>query len=226
VSGLTFSMLNSQNPSTNIGGSIHYVSGPTFSMLNSQNPSTNIGGPIHYVSGLTFSMLNSQNPSTNITGSIHYVSGLTFSILNEISPAPTTLSQKFVNGLVFSVANGSGNPLPGLSSGLFARGTIAARTARPWLFLEGSLGLLDSDGDGIPDVDELRIGTNPFDRDTDHDGYPDGLEIALGSDPLDPNSIPNLNRPGSAISPAVLIRTYIFQALKTAPAKTAEPRRP
>ena len=60
------------------------------------------------------------------------------------------------------------------------------------------LHLLDTDGDGIPDEDEIRLGTNPFDPDTDHDGYPDGLEIALGSDPLDLKASLILTGPASA----------------------------
>jgi subtilase family protein len=37
--------------------------------------------------------------------------------------------------------------------------------------------LPDSDGDGLADVDETAMGTNPFDRDTDHDGLDDGTEV-------------------------------------------------
>ena len=36
---------------------------------------------------------------------------------------------------------------------------------------------LDSDGDGLIDVDELRIGTNPQNADTDGDGLSDGREV-------------------------------------------------
>ncbi|MFT5463070.1 MAG: hypothetical protein ACI8QS_001956, partial [Planctomycetota bacterium] len=54
----------------------------------------------------------------------------------------------------------------------------------------------DSDGDGIGDALELRVGTNPFNQgdpvpnlqlDLDGDGAPDYLELTLGSDPLDVN---------------------------------------
>ncbi|MEI8258775.1 MAG: hypothetical protein WCJ30_24155, partial [Deltaproteobacteria bacterium] len=35
---------------------------------------------------------------------------------------------------------------------------------------------VDSDGDGIPNDEECRIGSDPFNRDTDGDGIPDGVE--------------------------------------------------
>lgn len=43
---------------------------------------------------------------------------------------------------------------------------------------------LDTDGEGIPDVQELRIGTDPRKADTDNDGYTDKQEIDTGHDPL------------------------------------------
>jgi hypothetical protein len=42
---------------------------------------------------------------------------------------------------------------------------------------------LDSDRDGIPDLVELIIGTNPTVFDSSGDGYGDGQKIALGKDP-------------------------------------------
>ncbi len=44
----------------------------------------------------------------------------------------------------------------------------------------------DSDGDGLSDVEEERLGTNPKNKDTDGDGYPDGLEVRTGHNPLKP----------------------------------------
>ena len=45
---------------------------------------------------------------------------------------------------------------------------------------------LDTDNDGLPDLIEFTIGTNPVDFDTDGDGLPDGFEILLaGTDPLE-----------------------------------------
>src|SRR5207247_8248875 len=113
----------------------------------------------------------------------------------------------------------------GLVSNLLTVGTMAERAARPWLFQIGPARPIDTDGDGLSDEDEIRIGTNPYDRDTDHDGYPDGLEIALGSNPLDPNSIPNISPPGFVISPMPSIQSFALQARKIVPAQPALSRR-
>ena len=45
----------------------------------------------------------------------------------------------------------------------------------------------DSDGDGIPDADEMASGTDPLDSDMDGDGLSDGEEDAAGTDPRSPN---------------------------------------
>ncbi|MDP2137998.1 MAG: hypothetical protein Q8J74_09100, partial [Candidatus Didemnitutus sp.] len=42
----------------------------------------------------------------------------------------------------------------------------------------------DIDGDGLNDAFELTIGTNPRNADTDGDGLPDGLELILHLNPL------------------------------------------
>lgn len=47
----------------------------------------------------------------------------------------------------------------------------------------------DTDGDGLSDGDEVNIyHTNPLVADTDGDGIPDGVEILTGTDPLNPLS--------------------------------------
>ena len=46
----------------------------------------------------------------------------------------------------------------------------------------------DSDGDGLTDVRELELGTDPENRDTDDDGLEDGDEIGLGSSPTNPDT--------------------------------------
>ena len=48
---------------------------------------------------------------------------------------------------------------------------------------------LDSDGDGLLDEDEIRLGTDPNNPDTDGDGLLDGDEVKkLRTDPLNPDS--------------------------------------
>jgi hypothetical protein len=62
----------------------------------------------------------------------------------------------------------------------------------------------DTDGDGLSDGAEVhRYHTDPLRVDTDGDGIPDGIEVAAGSDPLDPASF-DLSRSlaGIDVSPA------------------------
>src|SRR5690606_15780668 len=47
---------------------------------------------------------------------------------------------------------------------------------------------LDGDGDGLGDVQEIALGTDPDDPDSDDDGLDDGDEVAIGTDPNDPDS--------------------------------------
>jgi hypothetical protein len=45
----------------------------------------------------------------------------------------------------------------------------------------------DSDLDGLPDSEEIRLGTDPLNPDSDNDGFLDGSEFSLGFDPLKPS---------------------------------------
>ena len=49
----------------------------------------------------------------------------------------------------------------------------------------GSIASRDFDNDGLYDIEEYLIGTNPVDCDTDNGGAPDGFEIMWGFNPLD-----------------------------------------
>lgn len=65
--------------------------------------------------------------------------------------------------------------------------------------------LADTDGDGLTDLQEVLLGTSPFVADTDGDGASDYVEYRLGTDPLDPNSVPIFGpSQGSLFVPIVL----------------------
>lgn len=46
----------------------------------------------------------------------------------------------------------------------------------------------DSDGDGLTDEQEARVGTDPAAADSDDDGLTDGAEFGVGTSPFDPDS--------------------------------------
>ncbi|MCK6550743.1 VWA domain-containing protein [Myxococcota bacterium] len=72
---------------------------------------------------------------------------------------------------------------------------VSNANARPELAFTGPADRIgrateDSDGDGLDDEDESRLGTDPTVHDTDGDGFNDLLEVRLaasGFDPLDPS---------------------------------------
>ncbi len=124
----------------------------------------------HEVDSL-FSVINGGGP-----GSALFEANSRFSVLNTaVAPTVTSLT----SGASAHPQGGGDGVIPGNSP------TRIASLVDPD----------DTDGDGLTDAEERRLGTDPFNQDSDGDGYPDGLERALGSNPLDPNSIPNIQLP-------------------------------
>jgi len=68
----------------------------------------------------------------------------------------------------------------------------------------------DFDQDGIWNIGEYEIGTNPRLADTDADTYIDGDEIMWGTDPNDDSSQPELRLLGSSLSPVTGTRSESF----------------
>ena len=48
----------------------------------------------------------------------------------------------------------------------------------------------DDDNDGLTDLQEISLGTDPFKSDTDGDGFDDLIEVNAGTDPNNPKSFP------------------------------------
>jgi predicted outer membrane repeat protein len=81
---------------------------------------------------------------------------------------------EFVMGFAPSNADSLGN-----GRGDYAEALSLFNTAS---YLTGWLS--DLDRDGLPNTEEVRIGSNPFVADTNQDGIPDGLSVAVGINPV------------------------------------------
>ena len=72
-------------------------------------------------------------------------------------------------------------------------GSNFANTNTRFSYMSLSDGSLDPDRDGLSDIREQQLGTDPANPDTDSDGVNDGNELVLGADPLTPSSLPAAN---------------------------------
>ncbi|MDD2455967.1 MAG: PKD domain-containing protein, partial [Kiritimatiellae bacterium] len=73
----------------------------------------------------------------------------------------------------------------------------------------------DFDNDGLKDVEELLLGTNPTHWDTDGDGICDGWEFQRGMNPLDPSDA-GLNLDGDYMAYALVDRKLLTVVVETA----------
>ena|GEM_PF-2150756 len=81
-------------------------------------------------------------------------------------------------------------PLPGMPSGTYVTVEVnsGAGTNETTVWLQ-YISLMDTDGDGLSDIQEATLLTDPNNPDTDGDGFFDGIEVFHGSDPLNPASV-------------------------------------
>ena len=94
----------------------------------------------------------------------------------EESPFPASFDEPLTRAEVLEIAGQFVVTLPAPAGGSAgAAATPAAGAAAA-----------DTDGDGLTDVDEAVLGTDPTLVDTDGDGVDDATEVANGTDPLDP----------------------------------------
>lgn len=111
----------------------------------------------------------------------NYFSSHSYDLIKEIENQETAINQKTTNN---SQQNNQENNqqnqlvIPAVSE------TSTSAQNQPIINLEK-----DSDGDGLTDVEEVELKTNPNDADTDSDGLTDWAEIKLyNTDPLNPDS--------------------------------------
>ncbi|HUT80380.1 MAG TPA: hypothetical protein VMZ29_04180 [Candidatus Bathyarchaeia archaeon] len=71
-------------------------------------------------------------------------------------------------------------------------------------------GQIDSDFDGLTNLEEYYLGTDPRDKDTDGDGAEDGLEVLFNTDPFDPKSNPTKRRLIRLITSSSLVLVLII----------------
>jgi YD repeat-containing protein len=165
------------------------------------------------VESVSFSLID----TTALISAPHEANSTLFSVINSVA---TPAQPHEADSRLFSVVNGASaanpfeadsvlfsveNTAPGVtpSSSIRQNLQVAPSLASAGVPATALSGAIDSDGDGLTDEEERRIGTDPFNPDTDGDGYPDGLEVALGSNPLDPSSIPDTRPPAIFIGPVL-----------------------
>jgi YD repeat-containing protein len=166
------------------------------------------------VESLTTSELN----TVLAPGVFHESDSILFSLLNTLLPSGSIHES---DSILFSLQNSATAPMR--RTPISSPVTVSDTPTTPATLTNSATPPLDSDGDGIPDDEERRLGTDPFNPDTDGDGYPDGLELALGSNPLDPRSIPDIRPPGYLAIPLNEIRTAKPQDPKMHAGKSPAP---
>jgi hypothetical protein len=104
-----------------------------------------------------------------------------------ITPDFSSLGDMALDLIMVSNNDSDGDGLPNDWEVRYSLSPVSAAGA------DGASG--DPDSDGLTNLQEYTLDTNPRNRDTDGDGVTDGTEIRRGTDPLDPASKPPMAMP-------------------------------
>jgi len=183
----------SVNLATNSGGGVYcYQGGKVESCVISRNTATNAGGLYAESGGTIMNTIIYSNSAVSGTNYANSGPGITY-------------SYSCTQPLVAGAGNISSDPVfLGAMSGDFhfnvGSPCVDRGTSQSWMAgavdLDGSTRLagfavdmgvyesVDSDGDGLPDIDETGVyGTDPGNPDTDGDRMLDGAEVIAGTSP-------------------------------------------
>ncbi|WP_306466064.1 adventurous gliding motility protein AgmC [Corallococcus exiguus] len=125
------------------------------------------------------------NPNVTVTGTSANATSVTVTFNGtNYGPISVNASGNWSQALPGPLADGTYTVTAVSTNGAGTNSTTATTT-----FTVNTAGTVDSDNDGLTDAEEILVGTDPNNPDTDGDGIPDGIEVKVGgTDPLDSDS--------------------------------------
>ncbi|WP_244981472.1 adventurous gliding motility protein AgmC [Corallococcus exercitus] len=128
---------------------------------------------------------STTNPNVTVTGTSTGATSVTVTFQGtNYGPIAVNASGNWSQALPGPLANGTYTVTAVSTNGAGTNSSTATTT-----FTVTPVGTVDSDNDGLTDAEEVVLGTNPNNPDTDGDGIPDGIEVKVGgTDPLDDDS--------------------------------------
>ncbi|NBC40581.1 OmpA family protein [Corallococcus exiguus] len=124
-------------------------------------------------------------PNVTVSGTSANATSVTVTFQGtSYGPITVNASGNWSQALPGPLADGTYTVTAVSTNGAGTNSTTATTT-----FTVNQAGTVDSDNDGLTDAEEILAGTDPNNPDTDGDGIPDGIEVKVGgTDPLDSDS--------------------------------------